>query len=245
MDQITPKAVKEFKIVGTRPLRPDGIDKVTGKAMYGADLYAPNMLYGCLLRINESHAFIESIDISNAEKLPGVKSIVTFRDFLKINPDNKNNPILENCIVNEKVLYDGHAVAAIAAVDLNTAKKALKLIKVKYKKLPFVINVEEAMKTGAPIVSVGKKNENIPNGYSDNVIQYCSFGHGNLEDGFNAADKVIKRTFKTPSVHQGYIEPHACLASMSNDGKADLWCCTQGHFNVRSICSNIFKCKSN
>ena len=241
MDQITPKAVKEFKIVGTRPLRPDGIDKVTGKAMYGADLYAPNMLYGCLLRINEPHAFIESIDTSIAEELPGVKSVVTFKDFLKINPDNKNNPILENCIANEKVLYDGHAVAAIAAVDLNTAKKALKLIKVKYKKLPFVINIEEAMKTGAPIVSVGKKNENIPDGYSDNVIQYCSFGHGDLENGFKTADKVIKRTFKTPSVHQGYIEPHACLASMSNDGKADLWCCTQGHFNVRSICSNIFK----
>ena len=84
MDQITPKAVKEFKIVGTRPLRPDGIDKVTGKAMYGADLYAPNMLFGCLLRINEPHAFIESIDITNVEKLPGVKSIVTFKDFLKI-----------------------------------------------------------------------------------------------------------------------------------------------------------------
>ena len=241
MDQITPKATKEFKIVGTRPLRPDGIDKVTGKAIYGADLYAPNMLYGCLLRINEPHAFIESIDTSNAEQLPGVKSIVTFKDFIKINPDNKSNQILENCIANEKVLYDGHAVAAIAAVDLNTAKKALKLIKIKYKKLPFVITIEDAMKMGAPVVSVGMKNENIPDGYSDNVIQYCSFGHGNLEEGYRVADKVIKRTFKTPSVHQGYIEPHACLASMSNDGKADLWCCTQGHFNVRSICSNIFK----
>ena len=143
MDQITPKTTKEFKIVGTRPLRPDGIDKVTGKAMYGADLYAPNMLYGSLLRINEPHAFIESIDTSIAEELPGVKSVVTFKDFLKINPDNKNNQILENCIANEKVLYDGHAVAAIAAVDLNTAKKALKLIKIKYKKLPFVITIED------------------------------------------------------------------------------------------------------
>ena len=97
------------------------------------------------------------------------------------------------------------------------------------------------MEIGAPVVSYGKKNENIPNGFSDNVVQHCSFGHGNLEEGFRGADKVIKRTFKTPSVHQGYIEPHACLASMSNDGKAELWCCTQGHFNVRSICSNIFK----
>ena len=91
MDQITPKTTKEFKIVGTRPLRPDGIDKVTGKAMYGADLYAPNMLYGCLLRINEPHAFIESIDTSIAEELPGVKSVVTFKDFLKINNDGEYN----------------------------------------------------------------------------------------------------------------------------------------------------------
>ena len=241
MDQITPKTTKNFKIVGTRPLRPDGVDKVTGKALYGADLYAPNMLYGSLLRINEAHALIESIDISVAEELPGVKSIITFKDFLRINPNNKNNEILENCIANKKVLYDGHAVAAVAAVDLKTAKKALKLIKIKYKKLPFVINIEDAMEIGAPVVSYGKKNENIPNGFSDNVVQHCSFGHGNLEEGFKSADKVIKRTFKTPSVHQGYIEPHACLASMSNDGKADLWCCTQGHFNVRSICSSIFK----
>ena len=89
MDQITPKPVKQFKVIGTRPLRPDGIEKVTGKAIYGADLSAPNMLYGLMLRINEPHALIESIDISIAEKLPGVKSIITFKDFIKINPDNK------------------------------------------------------------------------------------------------------------------------------------------------------------
>ena len=141
MDQITPKTTKNFKIIGTRPLRPDGIDKVTGKAIYGADLNVPNMLYGSLLRINEPHASIETIDTSIAEELPGVKSIVTFKDFLKINPENINNQVLENCIANHKVLYDGHAVAAIAAVDLNTAKKALKLIKIKYKKLPFVVTI--------------------------------------------------------------------------------------------------------
>ena len=132
MDQIAPKPVKQFKVIGTRPLRPDGIEKVTGKAIYGADLSVPNMLYGLMLRINEPHALIESIDISIAEKLPGVKSIITFKDFIKINPDNKYNETLENCIANEKVLYDGHAVAAVAAVNLNIAKKALKLINVKF-----------------------------------------------------------------------------------------------------------------
>ena len=103
------------------------------------------------------HALIESIDISIAEKLPGVKSIITFKDFIKINPDNKYNETLENCIANEKVLYDGHAVAAVAAVDLNTAKKAIKSINVKFKKLPFVINIEDAMKKEAPLVAKGKK----------------------------------------------------------------------------------------
>ena len=91
MDQITPKPVKQFKVIGTRPLRPDGIEKVTGKAIYGADLSAPNMLYGLMLRINEPHALIETIDISIAEKLPGVKSIITFKDFIKINPNYKDN----------------------------------------------------------------------------------------------------------------------------------------------------------
>ena len=89
---------------------------------------------------------MKSIDISIAEKLPGVKSIITFKDFIKINPNNKYNETLENCIANEKVLYDGHAVAAVAAVDLNTAKKTIKSINVKFKKLPFVINIEDAMK---------------------------------------------------------------------------------------------------
>ena len=83
---------------------------------------------------------------------------------------------MENCIANEKVLYDGHAVAAVAAVDLNTAKKAIKSINVKFKKLPFVINIEDAMKKEAPLVAKGKKNEHIPDGFSDNVVQYCSFG---------------------------------------------------------------------
>ena len=107
---------RKFNVVGTRPLRPDGIDKVTGRALYGADLYAPNMLIGKMLRINHPHALIKSIDTSEAEDLPGVKCVITFKDFKNVE-SNESNDVLENCIANNKVLYDGHAVAAVAATN--------------------------------------------------------------------------------------------------------------------------------
>ena len=238
MNPLDDRSIKKFKVIGTRPIRPDGEDKVTGKALYGADLFVPNMLSGKLLRINCAHALIKSIDISEAEKLPGVKAIITFKDFLSFG-DNESNDDLENCIANKKVLYDGHAVAAVAAIDEKTAKNALKLIRVDFEELPFVIDVDHAMKKDAPVVQTGRKRKNVPDDFSDNVTSYCSFGHGNLDNGYNIADKVIERTFKTPSVHQGYIEPHACLASMGNDGKAELWCRTQGHYFVREQCAQI------
>ena len=229
---------RKFSVVGTRPLRPDGIEKVTGKALYGADLFLPNMLIGKMLRINCAHASIKSINVTEAEKLPGVKSIITFKDFEEVKA-NLSNDILENCIANRKVLYDGHAVAAVAAVNSKVADEALKLIKVELEPLPFVIDVDKAMEKSAPIVQEGKRYENVPANFSDNVSSFCSFGHGNLEEGFKAANKIIERNFKTPSVHQGYIEPHACVASMGNDGRADLWCCTQGHYYVREVCAAI------
>ena len=232
------KCNRKFHVVGTRPIRPDGIDKVTGKALYGADLYAPNMLVGKMLRINEPHALIKSINTSKAEKVPGVKSVITFQDFKNV-PANETNDILENCIANRKVLYDGHAIAAVAATSSDVAQKALGLIEYELKKLPFVIDVDLAMKKSSPVVQTGRKNENISDAFSDNVTSFCSFGHGDLEDGYKKADRIVEKSFKTPSVHQGYIEPHACLASMTTDGKADLWCCTQGQYNVRSICADI------
>ena len=229
---------KKFRVVGTRPIRPDGIEKVTGQALYGADFHAPNMLVGKMLRISEPHALIKSINISKAQKLPGVKAIITFKDFLKVGT-NQTNDILENCLANQKVLYDGHAVAAVAAINSEIARKALDLIDIELEVLPFVIDVDTAMQKGSPVVQHGRKHENVSDEFSDNVTSFCSFGHGVLEDGYKSAAKVIERSFKTPSVHQGYIEPHACLASMTADGRSDLWCCTQGQYNVRTICANI------
>ena len=201
----------KYNVIGKRVPRPDGIDKVTGRAQYGADFYAPNMLFAKVLRASLPHARIKSIDISAAEKLSGVKAIVTSTDFNNISVD-ADRDVLENCIAHDRVLYDGHGVAAVAATSNSVAKAALKLIKVEYEKLPFVTDVDEAMKLDAPIIHKGRVLENVPKGFSENVTSFCEFGHGDLDSGFAKSDKIIERTFKTAATHQGYIEPHACLA---------------------------------
>ncbi len=235
-----------FKVVGTRPPRPDGVDKVTGRALYGADVSAPGMLVGRILRSPHAHAEIRSIDTAAAEALPGVKAVITARDFARVDGDkvidigedaSPLRDIMDNCLARDKVLYDGHAVAAVAAVSADVAKAALKLIKVDYAKLPHVIDVDAAMRADAPVVQAGRGYESVPEGMSGNVTSHCEFGHGDLEAGFAKADRIVERSFTTAATHQGYIEPHACLASMTGDGKADLWCCTQGQFNVREICA--------
>lgn len=237
-----------FKVVGTRPVRPDGIDKVTGRALYGADVSAPGMLVGRILRSPHAHAEIISIDTSAAEALPGVKAVVTAKDFARqigdtvIDIGEDASPlrdIRDNCLARGKVLYDGHAVAAVAATSAGVAKAALKLIRVDYRVLPHVTDVDEAMRPEAPVVQAGRSLETVPAGMSQNVTSHCEFGHGDVDAGFAKADLIVERSFTTAATHQGYIEPHACLAAMTPDGKADLWCCTQGQYNVRSICAEL------
>ena len=144
---------QEFKVVGTRPPRPDGVDKVTGRARYGADAFAPGQLVGLVLRSPHAHAKIKKIDTSKAEKLKGVKAVITSADLPDLtNGDRGMLDTLENCMARGRALYDGHAVAAVAAIDADTARQALKLIKIDYEKLPHVTDVDEAMKPGAPIV---------------------------------------------------------------------------------------------
>ena len=237
LDANSPKT-RDFKVVGTRPLRPDGIDKVTGKAQYGADITAPGMLIGKILRSPHAHARIRSIDVSAAAAAPGVKAVITAADFPTVE-DEAARDVLVNCMARDKALYDGHAVAAVAAISEHAARAALKLIRVDYEVLPHVIDVDEAMKPGAPVIQGGRKADTVGEGFSENVTNHCEFGHGDLEVGFAKADRIIERSFRTEATHQGYIEPHACLASFASDGKADLWCCTQGQYMVRALCSKI------
>ncbi|MFC2966699.1 xanthine dehydrogenase family protein molybdopterin-binding subunit [Acidimangrovimonas pyrenivorans] len=231
---------RDFKVVGSRPARPDGIDKVTGRALYGADLTAPGMLVGRILRSPHAHARIVRIDTSKAAALPGVKAVVTSADF-GLPDDMGLRDTQDNCLARDKVLYDGHAVAAVAATSAQAAKAALAAIEVDYEVLPHVTDVDAAMQPDAPVVLEGRVQETVPAGHTANVTNYCEFGHGDLEAGFAKADKIISRSFRTAATHQGYIEPHACLASMGPDGRGELWVCTQGQYLVRELCAGILE----
>ena len=253
-DTITDRETRDktLKWVGTRAPRPDGVDKVTGRAKFGADTYLPNMLYGKVLRSPHAHARIRSIDMSRALALPGVKAGVTRDDF----PDHPAGAVqpagemvinyrdmTRNIMAREKALYEGHAVAAVAAVNERVARQALSLIEIDYEVLPHVIDVEEAMKPDAPLVREDLITEGVepaPEAPS-NVAKRVEFGHGDLDAGFAQADVTVERSFKTQPVHQGYIEPHACLASFSEDGQAELWCSTQGHYVARGHCARLLQ----
>ena len=242
---------KELKLVGTRPLRPDGVDKVTGRARFGADYNLPGQLIGKVLRSPHAHARIKSIDTSAALALPGVKAVVTRDDFAEM-PDEMAavgelminfRDVTRNMMAREKVLYDGHPVAAVAATTESVAKAALALIKVEYEILPHVIDVVEAMQPGAPLLhedqyTIGVKPK--PDRPS-NVAKRLEYGRGDVAAGFKQAEVIVEREFNTKPVHQGYIEPQACLASYSADGQAELWTSTQGHFVFRAQCAKVLQ----
>lgn len=233
---------RSFQAVGTRPVRPDGVDKVTGRARYGADFNLPGQLVGRVLRSPHAHARIRKIDTSKAEKLPGVKAVITAADLPDLTDgDAAMYAILDNCMARGKALYDGHAVAAVAAIDARTAKEALKLIAVDYEVLPHVTDVDEAMKPTAPLLHDRVFTEGVDPkpAKPSNVAKRSQFGHGDLDAGFAEADAIVERSYKTEQTHQGYIEPHACVASVGADGTADLWVCTQGHFVYRQHCAQL------
>jgi CO/xanthine dehydrogenase Mo-binding subunit len=233
---------QDFKVVGTRPIRPDGIDKVTGRARYGADASAPGQLVGLILRSPHAHARIKKIDTSRAEKLKGVKAVLTSADLPDLtNGDRGMLDILENCMARGRALYDGHAVAAVAAIDSVTARKALKLIKIDYEILPHVTDVDEAMKPDAPVVQPHIRTGGVDPApkKASNVAQRSEFGHGDVDAGFKEADVIVEKSYKTEQTHQGYIEPHACLASVGPDGQGELWVTTQGHFTFRNQCAAL------
>ena len=240
---------RELKIVGTRPLRPDGVDKVTGRAKFGADMHVPNMLIGRVLRSPHAHARIKSIDVSKARALEGVKAVITSADLCDLPSEFvpagemmvNFKDMTRNVMAREKALYEGHAVAAVAAVGQAVAAQALALIDVQYEVLPHVIDVVKAMEPDAPLLhddmyTIGV--EPTP-AKPSNIAKRVEFGFGDLEAGFAKADVIVEREFTTKPVHQGYIEPHACLASVSEDGQAELWCTTQGQFIVRSFCAKL------
>ncbi|MBM3946247.1 MAG: xanthine dehydrogenase family protein molybdopterin-binding subunit [SAR202 cluster bacterium] len=245
---------ESYTVIGTRPIRHDGVDKVTGRAQYGADIRLPGLLHGKLLRSPHAHARIKSIDVSQALKVPGVKAVVTGADFPVISAKVvdlgegaiQNSGFLSmNVMARDKALYRGHAIAAVAATSAHVAEEATSLIKVDYEVLKPVLDGLEAMKPDAPLVherlATVTNPAMRPGGYKDdsdtsrgsNVSNHFVFEIGDIARGFKEADVIVEREYHTRPVHQGYIEPHSATARWSADGSLTVWCSSQGQFAMR------------
>ena len=234
--------------IGKRTIRPDGEDKVTGRAAFGADFAQAGMLWGKVLRSPHPHARIRSIDSQRAAAAPGVKAVMTGADLVDFPLDT---PVLvgpadmrfvsRNVMARDKALYAGHAVAAVAATSAVAAEAALELIDVDYEPLPWVIDVDEAMQPDAPVLHdfLRTQGDDAAADAPTNVASRAEFTLGDVDVGFGEADVVIERDFKTKPVHQGYIEPHACLVSVAADGRATIWSSSQGHFMVRNATAKM------
>ena len=237
------EATAAYKVIGTRPVRPDGADKVTGRAIYGADMRLTGMLHGKVLRSPHAHARIRSIDTSKAKALPGVKAVVTAHDMPKAEDRMANlgemsvnvKHLSNNAMAYDKVLYRGHAVAAVAAVNVHVAEEALNLIEVDYEVLPAAIDVLDAMKDDAPILHEDQKTMELGQQTDkvSNVVSHFRHKLGDPATGFEEADVVIEREFDTATVHQGYIEPHNATAMWNEEGHLSIWTSTQGAFVVQ------------
>ena len=241
-----------YKVIGTRPVRHDGVDKVTGRAKYGADTRLTGMLYGFIVRSPHAHANIKSIDVTAAAKLPGVHAIVTGADMPPA--ENKTAELGEgavnlqhlsnNVLAGKKALYRGHAVAAVAADSVHIAEEAARLIKIDYEPLPPVLDVVKAMQPDAPLLhddiftqEMGEQISEKPS----NVAARFFYEQGEPDDAFSKAAVVVEREFRTGTVHQGYIEPHAATALWNADGHLTIWTCTQGSFTVRDQTGYLLK----
>ena len=243
---------KEYKVIGTRPIRHDGVDKVTGRALYGADFTMVGLLHGKVLRSPHAHARIKSIDTSKAEAHAGVKAVVTADDM----PETDGGSVVlgeggstdikflqDNVLASDKALYKGHAVAAVAATSPHIAEEATGLIEIDYEILPPVMDVRKAMANDAPLLHEDLKTTSLgkTSAGSSNVAKHLQFQQGDIEKGFAEADEVVEKEFKTATVHQGYIEPHNATALYKSDGHLTVWCSTQGAFEVRDQLENILQ----
>ncbi|MEX2285885.1 MAG: xanthine dehydrogenase family protein molybdopterin-binding subunit [Planctomycetaceae bacterium] len=241
---------QSYKVIGTRPIRHDGVDKVTGRARYGADIYPSGVLHGAVLRSPHAHARIVSIDTSKARALPGVRAVVTGNDMPAVasrvadmgegavNIDH----LSQNVLARGKVLYKGHAIAAVAADTVHVAQEALALIDVKYEVLRPVLTTQQAMADDAPILLESLRTESLgveTGKKPTNVAKHYHYIKGDVDKGFAEAAVVVEREFNTATVHQGYIEPHNATVFWSADGHITVWMSTQGSFTVRQQMADL------
>ena len=241
----------EYNVVGKRYIRPDGVDKVTGRAQYGADVQLSGLLQGKVLRSPHAHARIKSIDTSAAGAHPGVHAVVTASDlpFASLSRDELGGDYQRvklasnHTLASDKVLFKGHPIAAVAADSQHVAEEAINLIKVEYEVLPPALTVRQAMEPAAPLLhddlftsELGELSDK-----PSNVASHMAFETGDIDQGFAQADLVLEREYETASVHQGYIEPHNATAFWNSDGQLNIWCSSQGPFVVRTNVADILR----
>ena len=241
----------KYKVIGTRPIRHDGEDKVTGRAIYGADVRPADVLFGKVLRSPHAHANIKRIDTSKAMQLEGVRAVATADDLVEtvdklsdIGETRVNlREIAENSLASGKVLYKGHAVAAVAATSPHIAEEALQLIEVEYQVLPPVVDVLEAMKDSAPLLDPNRTTRELgeKSDKKSNIASHNQQAMGDIAAGFAEADEVVELEFRTATVHQGYIEPHATTVLWKQDGSVTVWVSTQGAFQIRDQVAEVLQ----
>ena len=249
-------ATQQYDVVGTRPIRHDGADKVTGRAQYGADIVTAGLLHGKILRSPHAHARIKSINTSKAGAYPGVRAVVTAADFPPLESIKLLEPVdsvaglgfvtrlkylRDNILASDKVLYTGQPIAGVAATNSNVAEEALQLIDVKYEVLPPAITVLDALANDAPLLHDELRTEAFGQrtDVTSNVAEHFQHSLGDVDTGFAKADVIVEREFHTRTVHQGYIEPHNATAFWNKDGKVTIWCSTQGPFEVRDTTAQV------
>src|SRR5712692_6401314 len=196
-----------LKVVGTRPIRPDGVDKVTGRANFGADIVLPGKLWVRIKRRPHAHARVVGIDTAKAMALPGVKAVITRADFPDVTPERSHigaaphnlRDLSRNCMAQGKALYEGHAVAAVAAISPAIAEEALDLIEVDYEVLPHVMDVEAAMAPDAPVLhdDIFTAGVDPKPTKPSNISKMVRFTKGDVETGFKEAEIIIERRYTT------------------------------------------------
>ncbi len=228
------------KQVGRRPVRHDGVEKVTGHARYGADVRLPGMLHAKVLRSPHAHARLLSVDMSRAEAHPDVRAVVTASDLPALDADAEADVQLrhmrDTALARDKVLFAGHGIAAVASATPHAAEEALSLIDVQYEVLPAVTNVEDAMSPDAPALHADFGVDVAP---GPNLCAHDVHSLGDVEAGFAEADLIVEREFRTSTVHQGYVEPQTATAAWSADGRLTVWCSSQGHFRIRDEVARV------
>jgi putative selenate reductase molybdopterin-binding subunit len=236
---LTPEKMPKKISVGKTPIKVDGVKLVTGKPAFTDDIQPEGMLFAVLLTSPHAHAIIKDIDTRQAKALPGVVDVLTYKDVPRIKYATGGQsfpqpPPYDQVVLDNKVRFVGDRVAVIAAESREIAEKALKLVEVKYEILPFVLDAEEAMKDGAPVIHDEDDTEGIFDA-KHNIVHHIEAEVGDPTQAFQESDNIIEGEFRTPKQQHAQLEPHICITYLDEDNRLVVRTSTQVPFHIRRI----------